>query len=109
MEIRRSQRHIVSIEAEVISDGVSCTGFIGNLSEDGLFMRMPPSDAFGDFSSGLPVTLKLQLPSGDTVNLECRVKWVGKKHPGSSICNVGMEINKAPREYLDFLTGRVRC
>ncbi len=108
MEIRRSRRVVVSIEAELILDGTTWSGFIGNMSEDGLYMRMPPSGSTPGISLDMPVTLQFQLPSGDGITLQCKVQWINRQSSKDFINSIGMEITEAPQIYKDFLTGRVR-
>lgn len=103
MERRRSKRILVSLKAELISGDVSYAGIIENLSEEGIYMRTLPTKAATDFTPETKHELKFQLPSGETINLHCKVKWSYKTPPHGLTNSVGMEIIDPPPEYKEFL------
>ncbi len=108
MEISRSKRIIIRLEAEITAGGSSYRGFIGNFSEDGIHMKIASTKQPVDFVPGTLIKLNFQLPSGEIFNLPCRIKWSNKTVQGDLPCCIGMEVLDAPRGYKEFLTGRVR-
>ncbi len=104
MERRRSKRIILSLEAELISGDTSYDGLIGNISEDGIYMRtMPTKTSIDTFTPGTNFELKFQLPSEEKLSLHCIVKWSHKTPPHGLTYSMGMEIIDPPPEYKKFL------
>ncbi len=104
MERRRSKRIILSLEAKLISGDISYDGLIGNISEDGIFMRtMPTKASIDSFTPGTNFELKFQLPSEGKLSLHCRVIWSHKTPPHGLTYSMGMEIIDPPPEYKEFL------
>lgn len=103
MEKRRSKRITVSLKAERISGSSNHSVFIENLSEHGICMTAAPAKTAKDFTPETNVRLKLQLSSGETLNLDCRVIWSHKTLPHDPTKSVGMEIIDPPLKYLEFL------
>ncbi|NOZ68046.1 MAG: PilZ domain-containing protein [Deferribacteres bacterium] len=108
MEISRSKKIIIRLEAEITAGGSSYRGFIGNFSEDGIHMKIAPAEKSVDFVPGTLIKLNFQLPSGEKLNLPCRIKWSNRTVQGDMPCCIGMEVLDAPQKYKEFLTGRVR-
>lgn len=107
MDIRRKKRLLVSLDAEIVHAGTTYKGFIGNLSEEGVYMRVASSNSSIYFDPGTEVELKFEVPSGETLNLPCRVTWSDRTIPGSVIQKLGMEVINATDKYKEFLSGRV--
>ncbi len=103
MEKRRSRRKIVSLEAELISGGISYKGFIGNISGDGIYIRTAPTKTTINFAPKTTLELKFQLPSGETLNLHCKVIWSYKTPPHGLTYSMGVKIIDPPPKYKEFL------
>ena len=103
MEKRRSKRIIVSLKAELISDGTSYTGFIENLSENGLFITTAPTKTAIIFTPEAPCEIKFQLPSGETLNLPCKIIWAYRTPPHGITNSIGLEIIDQHQKYIEFL------
>ncbi len=103
MERRRSKRKIVSLDAEIISGSIRCTGFTDNLSENGLYMKTSSSETSIDVTPGTIFDMKLQHIPGGTLNLNCRVLWSYKNPPHGLTYSIGMEIINPPQEYITFI------
>ncbi|MEK7307494.1 MAG: PilZ domain-containing protein [Nitrospirota bacterium] len=113
MDKRSSNRKKVNLHAEVILESEYHLGFIENISEEGMFMRTAPTAAAPSFSPGAVINLKVQLPSGEDLNMRCRVVWSYKTpHEGlaSRIITpvpeytaMGMQIIDAPAKYQEFI------
>ena len=102
MERRSSKRKIVSIHAELISDGTSYEVFIENMSKDGIYIVTNPEKTNVDFITGKRFNVEFQTASGGILNLKCRVKWQYKTPPHGLTYSVGMEIIDPPAPYKEF-------
>ncbi len=101
---RRSQRTLISSEAELVVDNGNHTGVIANVSEEGIFIILhgiPGIDL--DIAREKPVKLKFRLPSGEELILNCTVKWFYKATSIHSTLSIGMQITEPPLEYREFL------
>jgi hypothetical protein len=103
MERRRSKRKTVSLDAELISGSMRCTGFTDNLSVNGMYMRIFPAETSIDFTPGKISEIKLHLVSGEILHLDCRVLWSYKNPPHGLTYSIGLEIITAPQEYQTFI------
>jgi hypothetical protein len=105
MERRHSERTIFNLEAELISKGKNYTGFIKNLTEDGIRVTTAPMESAMDFVPGTIVELKLQLSSGETIDLLCRTMWLYSYKLLSLhiVNNIGMQIINPPQRYKEFI------
>ncbi len=103
MEKRRFKRIIVSLKAELISDGTSYTGFIENLSENGLFVTTTPTKTAIVFTPETRCEIKFQLPSGETLNLPCKITWAYRTPPHGITNSIGLEIIDPHPKYREFL------
>lgn len=131
MEKRRSKRKkiTISLDAKLISGNKTYAGFIENLSEHGMkwyqyegfienlskneiSIKTAPAKAALDIVPGTKIELEFKLPSGETMNLLCRVIWSYKtlQEPadspdadtGPKYTTIGMEITGPPLKYKKF-------
>ncbi len=101
---RRSVRIVDSLEAEIVLNGINYSGIIMNFSENGLYMVSATVYSAIDIPSNSIVGLRSRLPSGDTVKMDCEVKWLRTKpSPFGVSFSMGMEIKSPPIEYKEFL------
>jgi hypothetical protein len=91
-------------KVELLADGTSYVGIVENISEKGLYMIVNPSKTSIDFTSRVKLELKFQLPSGESLNLPCQVKWSYKTPPHGLTYSMGMEILKQSPEYIEFIS-----
>lgn len=103
MERRRSKRKIVRLRAERISGNKNHAVFIENLSEDGIYLITAPAKTAIDFPPETMLKVKLQLPSGGTLNLHCKVIWLHKTPPDGLTNSIGLEIIAPPLKYKEFI------
>ncbi len=96
MEKRLSKRIAVGFKAVFISDGTSYQGVIENLSEKGLNVITSPLKAAIDFIPETLLKLNFQTFLGETLNLQCKVKWACKTLPHRLTNRIGMEIIDPP-------------
>ena len=102
MERRSSKRITVDLNAERISCTKNCSVFIENLSESGIYMITAPAKN-NEYVPGTEIDLKLKLSKGETIHLNCNVKWVYENSPEDLTNSVGLEIDDPPQEYIEFL------
>lgn len=102
MEKRRSKRVTVNLKAERISCTDNCSVFIENLSESGISM-LTTNNKKSEYVPGSEIDLELELTTGETINLNCNVKWVYNNLPQEKTKNVGLEIIDPPEKYMNFL------
>lgn len=102
MARRRSNRIHVEFEAELISNGIRYEVVIENLSEDCIYMRTLPKKTAVDFSPGTKLELEFRIPSGETLNLDCKVIWSNKTPPDSLTNSLCLEITEIPPAYEEF-------
>lgn len=102
---RRSRRIHVFFKADLLSDGVSYEGFIGNISEEGAYVRVRAAAKI-NFIHGTIFDLKFNPASEEMPNLRCRLIWSYEiplvNQPGKSAYNLGLEIIDPSQGYIDF-------
>lgn len=104
MDKRQSNRVICNLNANIISGGKSCGGFIDNVSEDGVeYLMTSAIKSSIDFIPERIITLSFQTPSGKILYLECEVKWYLRTAPDDETMTVGMKILNPTTAYQEFL------
>jgi hypothetical protein len=104
MERRRSERIQVRLKAERISGDSGYSVFIENMSESGICLITAPSSHAVSFQPGTEVVLKLELSTGNTLDINCRVVWSYQNTPPDGLTNnVGMEVIDPPLKYKELL------
>lgn len=106
MERRRSERTNVQIDITIRIESKSCSGFIDNVSEEGLAITIitAPEECINGFSSGSKLGLTFTA-KGKEISLQCEIKWVSKSaeiHVGL-IYIMGAVIIDPPAEYKEFI------
>ncbi len=100
MEKRRFRRIFTGFNAEFISGNKSYAGTISDLSENGVgvYVKTTPVENAIDCTPGTTLQLKFQPIPGETLCLDCTVKWLHtKKSPPHGLTNsIGMEIVDPP-------------
>ncbi len=102
MERRRSKRIKVNLKAERISCTDNCSVFIEDLSESGISM-LTTNTKKKNYAPGTEIDLELELSTGETMNLNCNVKWAYDNSPEDPTNHVGLEIVDPPHKYMEFL------
>jgi hypothetical protein len=104
----RDRRTPVCLEAMLISGGIHYSGFIANLSEYGVgvytYVENTSTETAVNCNTGEIFTMKFQIPSGETLCLNCKVKWlhVHKTSTHGLINSMGLEIIDPPLTYKEF-------
>ncbi|MBI5409346.1 MAG: PilZ domain-containing protein [Nitrospirae bacterium] len=96
MEKRKSRRIVAGYKAEIIYEGKSYEGIVDDLSEAGVGVVIPPSNNPPDIPPGAALVLEFQPVSGETLNLQCRVRWSYKVPPHNLTLKMGLEILNPP-------------
>ena len=95
---------MVNLRAERISGDQNYTVFLENVSENGIHMITTPADIHKKYAPGTKVVLKFRLPSGEVLNLGCRVRWAHYRiPPDKSTDSIGLEIIEKPQRYVEFV------
>jgi hypothetical protein len=101
VEKRHSNRIVIGLKAEIISDDIHYEGVIENLSEDGICVITVPTENTIDFAPGAILQIKFQFLSEETLNLRCKVRWSSKNKPHGLTQKIGMEIIDPPWDKSD--------
>ena len=106
---QRFKRYNVNLMSVVSSDAKSYAGFIQNVSEEGLaYESYSFVPMLNKLSEKKIINLMLKMPSGETLNLNCEVKWSSEPPPWSliqnyRIFNMGMKIIDPPLKYREYV------
>ena len=104
MDGRISKRISVILDGEIISHSRHCSAIVNNISENGIFVKIPLKEREKKQSLDLNFfSLKLQLPTGDLVSLNCIKKWSYQHSSGSLIEHIGIEVINPPQQYKKYL------
>ncbi len=115
---RRTRKRIkVSCDAEIVSGAGYYAGFVENISEYGMkwYQYEDMNKSAKAFPPGTQLKVKLKLPSGERLLLNCRVIWSRRisnskstntigLDPPPNFTELGMEIINPPPQYKAFLT-----
>jgi len=104
MEKRNFTRKIVNFKVKLLFDGLTYVGSVENITEEGLYVIANLSRTLIDITSGAKLELKFKLPSGESFNLPCQVKWSYKTPPHGLTFSMGMKILKQSPEYMKFIS-----
>jgi len=104
MERRRFKRIKVNLKAERISGDEKYAVFIENISEHGIHLITTSSQAHKKYTPGKELELKLQLLTGETINLRCKAQWAYSRIPPEKVTDsIGLEIIDPPLQYIKFV------
>ena len=104
MEKRRHNRFFISLHAKVIADGKSFDGVIENVSDEGVASTITTHlKADQDFSPHKIVELSFQLPTGESINMNCEVRWFLRPSSNNSSVMLGLHVEDAPQSYKDWI------
>lgn len=104
MERRYSKRIPSNLKATIVSEGKRYEGSIENISEGGVeYLLTSLIHVSGEFKPDKEMQLSFQMPSGETLNLTCEVKWYLKDSPEEETMVVGMKIIEPPQEYMELV------
>lgn len=95
---RQHNRIIVGQKALLISGDITFEVVIDDLSENGVSVSTYSSKQLISFGPETLLALNFQPSEGETLNLQCRVKWVDDFLSHGSGSKIGMEILNPPWE-----------
>ncbi len=96
MEKRQSKRIVIGFKVQITSGEKTCEGMIEDLSEVGVGVITVPAGNELHFSPGEMVDLKFQPHPDETLNCQCKIKWLSKDPSHGLTTRVGMEIIDPP-------------
>jgi hypothetical protein len=102
MNKRQFKRITAGYKARIICGDKNYVGIIENLSETGVNVITDPIEATVDFAPGESIDLKIEVPSGETLNLHCKIKWASKIPPHGIRSRIGMEIIEPPWDKIAY-------
>lgn len=100
--LRCSERLPRELKAELILDGKIDDATIENLSKTGIKVRTVAANIALDVMFGTILDLQFELPSGETVRLNCKVRWSCKISPKSLIKDIGLEFTEQSQMYEEW-------
>jgi hypothetical protein len=93
----------VNLTAKIVSKGETHPGFIQNVSEDGIgYLLESVFEVDKDFAPKKKLSINLQIPSGETLNLNCEIIWCSRKSPDDKRLSIGLKIIKPSQKYKKF-------
>lgn len=101
-ERRRHKRIIIGFDAEINYNGRNYTGVIENLSESGVCLLTNPTEDEVEFTRGTAITLTFSPYPGETLTLQCCIKWSYTIKPHGILNRIGMKIIEPPWEKSGF-------
>ena len=94
-------KKILRCKGVLVADSEIYPGFVETVSEDDIYLQVPPIMPDVDSSPGSPFKLVITPASGESVNLDCRVKW-SYKTPRSGMLNIVAEVMDSLPAYKTF-------
>lgn len=89
---RVAKRITAGYKAEIIFEGKNYQGVIENLSETGVSVTIVIQEKELTFTPGKELKLTFEIQPGETVKLDCTIKWSTKLPPHGLINGIGLEI-----------------
>jgi hypothetical protein len=103
MEKRRFKRYLARFHSVILAKGKSYAGSLENVSEEGLAYIMSSfRPAIKDLVPEEKIKLLVLTPSGETLNLNCEIRWTNAHCENDKFC-VGAKIIDPPARYKEFL------
>ncbi|MHA2219490.1 MAG: hypothetical protein ACXACY_26570, partial [Candidatus Hodarchaeales archaeon] len=98
------ERISVKLEGKFFSNDTSCIAYIRNVSALGVNAIITPLNCAKYFLKEAKHELKMHIPSGDTIKLNCIRKWSSSISPQGLTKEIGLEIIDPPNQYKEFLS-----
>lgn len=96
MEKRHAKRIVAGYKTMILYGGNSYAGVIEDLSENGVSVIFEPMETDTSFNAGDSIELKVETPSGEHLDLKCKIKWLSKIMPQTFRIRLGLEIIYPP-------------
>jgi hypothetical protein len=94
-------KKVVGCKGVLVSDSEIYPGFVETVSEEDIYLLVPPTMPDVDSSPGSPFRLVITSTSGESVSLGCRIKW-SYKTPSSGLLNIVAEVIDSLPAYKTF-------
>lgn len=93
----------VRLKAKIISGSEAYPGFIQNVSESGVgYFIESVFKVEKDFAPKKIIELAFEIPSGETLKLDCEIIWCSRKSPDDKNATIGLKIIKPSQKYKKF-------
>ena len=103
---RQHERFVITLNAKVIIGGKTYAGVIGNVSEEGVSSTITTYiETDEQFTPHKIIHLVFELPSGDTVNLDCEIRWYLRPREHGPNLLLGLYIVAPPAKYTEWIAG----
>ena len=104
MKKRKYKRFVISMHANISIGEKTYKGVIGNISEEGILSSLTTSITTDEnFLPQKNVEMNLDLPTGETVDLNCEIRWFLKPSEQRKTIMLGLYIIDPPSEYTAWL------
>ncbi len=101
---RRHRRFIITLHGKVTIGEKSYDAIVGNVSEEGLSSTVTTYiKTDKDFSPNKSIRLIFDLPSGETINLACEIRWYLKPQDNGENLILGLYIVDPPPQYTRWI------
>ena len=92
-------KKIVSLKASLVSDTITHSGIIENLSRDSLYLRAVKINPASDFTPGEFLEIHLQSNSGEDISLPGKIMWSYDTPPHGLTKSIGIKISEENPDY----------
>ena len=99
---RLSERVLKEFKAHLVLNRERYDVIIENFAENGMKVRTEPTDKDVNFLPDKIIDLEFEIPSGEILNLNCKLIWSSKMSSDSLIQDIGLKINETSPMYEDF-------
>lgn len=93
----------MSLECQLVSRSLNHEGIIQDLSDNGINVSIIPPQSGITIPYGMSFIVKFRAPSGNPIDIQCKVVRLFKSSVPGSARKIGMEIISQPLEYKEFL------
>ncbi|MHA2474898.1 MAG: PilZ domain-containing protein [Promethearchaeota archaeon] len=99
---RQSERVLKEFKAQLILNRERHDVIIDDFSANGMKVRTEQTNTDVNFLPDKIVDLEFEIPSGEILNLNCKLIWSSKMSSDSLIQDIGLKLNEASPMYEEF-------
>jgi hypothetical protein len=99
---RLSERVLKEFKAQLILNKERYDVVIENFADNGMKVRTEATNNNVNFLPDEIVDLEFEIPSGEMLNLNCKLIWSSKMSPDSLMQDIGLKINETSPMYEEF-------
>jgi hypothetical protein len=100
---RHNKRKAVSLSANLLNNDIPYSGLIENLSEDGMHVRLTPSNTSKNLSLDSNLKVEFKVSAKQSFLLSCRKRWAFNTPPHGVVKSVGLEITDPSIDFKTFV------